>query len=84
MKHYTVCWVIKAKLGEYCEPIDATIIGVVKDYHFETLSKKIEPVEHVLGIDFEMFFMFKIKPDIYPRQFPQISKEWKIMTRLSL
>ncbi len=31
----------KAKLGEYCEPIDATIIGVVKDYHFETLSNKL-------------------------------------------
>ncbi len=70
----------KAKLGEYCEPIDATIIGVVKDYHFETLSKKIEPEEHVLGIDFEMFFMFKIKPGHITQAISAISKEWKTMT----
>ena len=56
----------KAKLGEFCEPIHATIIGVVQDYHFETLSKQIEPEEHVLGNNFEMIFMFKIKPDHMP------------------
>lgn len=70
----------KAKLGEYCEPIDATIIGVVKDYHFETLSKKIEPEEHVLGIDFEMVFMFKIKPGKIPQAIAAIGKKWKTMT----
>ena len=70
----------KARIGEYCEPIDATIIGVVKDYHFETLSKKIEPEEHVLDLDFEMVFMFKIKPGHIPEAISAIGKEWKNMT----
>ena len=70
----------KAKLGEYCEPINATIIGVVEDYHFETLSKKIEPEEHVLGNNFEMIFMFKIKPDHMSEAIAGIGKEWKSVT----
>ena len=70
----------KAKLGEYCEPIDATIIGVVKDYHFETLSKQIEPEEHVLANNFEGFFMFKIKPEHMAQAIAEIGKEWKTAT----
>jgi putative ABC transport system permease protein len=70
----------KAKLGEFCEPIYATIIGVVKDYHFETLSKQIEPEEHVLGNNFEMIFMFKIKPEHMAQAIEEIGKEWKSAT----
>jgi putative ABC transport system permease protein len=70
----------KAKVGEYCEPIDATIIGVVQDYHFETLSKKIEPEEHVLGLNYEQFFMFKIKAGQIPTAISGIGKEWKSFT----
>jgi len=70
----------KVKLGEYCEPLEATIIGVVQDYHFETLSKKIEPEEHVLGRDFEMIFLFKIKPGHMPEAISGIGKEWKSVT----
>ncbi len=70
----------KAKLGEFCEPIHATIIGVVQDYHFETLSKQIEPEEHVLGNNFEMIFMFKIKPDHMPQAIAEIGREWKTVT----
>ncbi|HXB44779.1 MAG TPA: ABC transporter permease [Puia sp.] len=66
-----------AKLGQYCEPIHATIIGVVKDYHFETLSKKIEPEEHVLAKDYEMYFMFKIKAGQMQQAISKIEKEWK-------
>ncbi len=70
----------KAKLGEFCEPIHATIIGVVKDYHFETLSKQIEPEEHVLANNFETILMFKIKPDHMSRAIAEIGKEWKSYT----
>jgi putative ABC transport system permease protein len=70
----------KAKLGEYCEPIHATIIGVVQDYHFETLSNKIEPEEHVLGLNFEDVFMFKIKAGKIPTAIANIGKEWKSFT----
>jgi putative ABC transport system permease protein len=70
----------KARVGEYCEPIDATIIGVVKDYNFETLSKKIEPEEHVLGLTSESSFMFKIKAGQIPTAISGIGKEWKSFT----
>jgi putative ABC transport system permease protein len=70
----------KAKLGEYCEPLNATIIGVVQDYHFETLSKKIEPEEHTLGLGFETSFMFKIKPGHIPDAIAGIGREWKSLT----
>ncbi len=70
----------QAKLGEYCEPIHATIIGVVQNYHFETLSKKIEPEEHVLGLNYENFFMFKIKAGKIPIAIAGIQKEWKSFT----
>jgi putative ABC transport system permease protein len=70
----------KAKVGEYCEPIDATIIGVVQDYNFETLTKKIEPEEHVLGLNYESSFMFKIKAGQIPTAISGIGKEWKSFT----
>jgi putative ABC transport system permease protein len=69
-----------AKLGEFNEPLHATIIGVVKDYHFETLSKKIEPEEHVLTRGYAMYFMFKIRGNRIPQAITAIEKEWKSFT----
>jgi len=69
-----------AKLGQYCEPIYSTIIGVVKDYNFETLSKKIEPQEHRLTSGYEMYFMFKIKAGQTQQAISKIEKEWKSIT----
>ena len=51
-----------AKLGVYNEAIRSTIIGVVKDYHFESLSKKIEPQQHVLNKNYCQYFLFRIQP----------------------
>jgi putative ABC transport system permease protein len=70
----------QAKLNEYCQPLGGTIIGVVQDYHFETLSKKIEPEEHTLGNDFQMFFMFKIKSGHMKEAIAEIGREWKRQT----
>jgi putative ABC transport system permease protein len=69
-----------AKLGVYNKPLGGTIIGVVKDYHFESLSKKIEPEEHELVNAFEMLFMFKIKPGHVSQAIAEVSNEWKKMT----
>jgi putative ABC transport system permease protein len=74
----------KASLDSYCEPLGGTIIGVVKDYHFESLSKKIEPEEHVLVNSFEMLFMFKIKPGHIPQAISAINAEWKKITAYPL
>jgi len=70
----------EAKLGEFCEPLRHTIIGVVKNYHFETLGKQIEPEEHVLARNYEMYFMFKIKGNRMSQAIAAIEKEWKAAT----
>jgi putative ABC transport system permease protein len=69
-----------AKLGVYNEAIRSTIIGVVKDYNFETLSKKIEPEQHVLAGGFEEFFMFKVRAGDMQNTIAKLQKKWKQIT----
>jgi putative ABC transport system permease protein len=69
-----------ARLDEYNEALRGTIVGVVKDYHFETLSKKIEPEEHALGNRFVTKFLFKIKGGQVPETIARIEKEYKAAT----
>ena len=69
-----------AAVGRFCEPIDGTIIGIVKDYHFETLSKKIEPQEHRLATKYEMNFLFKVKAGQMQTAIAKLEKEWKSIT----
>jgi putative ABC transport system permease protein len=66
-----------AKVGVYNEALHSTIIGVVKDYNFETLSRKIEPEEHVLAKNYEEYFMFKIRAGQMQRFLSLLQKEWK-------
>lgn len=66
-----------AKLGVYNPAIRSTIIGVVKDYNFETLSKKIEPEQHMLTNGFVMNFMFKVKPGNMQSVIEKLQKDWK-------
>lgn len=67
----------EAKLGEYCAPLQGRIIGVVKDYHFESLAKKVGPEEHRLAQNFVQFFMFKVRPGRMQETIANIEKEWK-------
>jgi len=69
-----------AKIGEFNEDLGETIIGVVKDYHFNSLSNKIEPEDHVLVRDWAMNFMFKIKAGHMQEMISKIEKEWKKIT----
>lgn len=69
-----------AKLGIYNEAISSTIIGVVKDYNFETLSKKIEPEQHMLVKDYEGYFMFKVRAGEMQGTIASLQAEWKQIT----
>ena len=66
-----------AKVGEYNKPLGGTIIGVVKDYNFETLSKKIEPEEHRLTTRYIGNFMFKVKAGSMQKVIAALQKQWK-------
>ena len=71
-----------ARLGVYDSSIRSTIVGVVKDYHFESLSKKIGPQQHVLpwGWGYVGNFLFKIKAGQMPQAIAGLKKEWKEVT----
>jgi len=70
----------EAKLGVYNEAIYGTIIGVVKDYHFESLSQPIEPEVHRLTRNFAGEFLFKIKAGQMPAMIAALQSEWKTTT----
>ena len=66
-----------AKVGTYNQPLCGTIIGVVKDYNFEALSKKIEPEEHRLAIRYLGDFMFKVRAGNMQHVIASLQKQWK-------
>lgn len=66
-----------AKLGEFNKALNSVIIGVVKDYNFESLSKKIEPEQHTLTTRYEQYFMFKVKAGQMQPTIAALQKEWK-------
>jgi putative ABC transport system permease protein len=72
----------EARLGVYDSVLHDRIVGVVKDYHVESLVKKIEPVEHVLPRNgYVSTFMFRVRPGGAPRAIAAMEREWKSITR---
>lgn len=69
-----------AQLGVYNKTIRSTIIGVVKDYHFESLSKAIMPEQHVLLRDYQRYFIFKIRAGKTEKVLSSVEKEWRQIT----
>jgi putative ABC transport system permease protein len=69
-----------AKLNVYNETLRSTIIGVVKDYHFQSLSQKIGPLQHVLAQRFYSNFLFKLKGGRIPQSIAAIQMEWKAIS----
>ncbi|HWB24867.1 MAG TPA: FtsX-like permease family protein [Chitinophagaceae bacterium] len=66
-----------AKIGVYNKDIRSTIIGVVKDYNFESLSRKIEPEQHTLATRYQQYFMFKVRPGKMQSTIASLQKEWR-------
>lgn len=69
-----------AQLGVYNKTIRSTIIGVVKDYHFESLSKTIMPEQHVLLGGYQRYFMFKVRAGKTREVVERLGKEWRQIT----
>jgi putative ABC transport system permease protein len=75
----------EAQIGRYDSSIQAVIVGVCKDYHVESLTKKIGPVEHVLPINgYLAGFLLKVRPGDVPRTLAALSNEWKTITQYPL
>jgi putative ABC transport system permease protein len=66
----------EAKLGFYCAPIHGTIVGVVKDYHVASLSKKIGPVVLTPATGFVGDYYLKIRPRQTAAVLGALQKQW--------
>jgi putative ABC transport system permease protein len=69
-----------AKLGVLNKDLHVTIVGVVKDYNFLSLTQKIQPEEHRLSNGYASEFMFKIKAGQMPATIAAFESEWKKAT----
>lgn len=65
------------RLGVYDEAIGGTIIGVVRDYHFENLSQPIQPLEHRLSRRQSAEFLFKVRAGEMQPTITALRAEWK-------
>jgi putative ABC transport system permease protein len=50
-----------AKVGAFNRSLNATIIGVAKDYHISRLDTKILPVEHLLATGSVSYYLFRVR-----------------------
>jgi len=66
-----------AQLGVYDETIGGTIIGVVKDYHFESLSQPVQPMVHHLARNFAGEFLFKVRAGEMSATIEALREVWK-------
>jgi putative ABC transport system permease protein len=69
-----------AKLGVFDDSLNGTIIGVVGDYHIESLSQPVQPMEHRLNARFASDFLFKVSGDEMQPTIAAIQKEWREIT----
>jgi len=69
-----------ARLGVYDETINGTIIGVVKDYHFENLSQPVQPMVHHLARRSVGEFLFKVRAGEMASTLAALQSVWKGVT----
>ncbi len=69
-----------AKLGVFDDSIYGTIIGVVKDYHIESLSLPVQPMEHRLNASMASDFLFKVRAGEMQPTIAAVQKEWREIT----
>jgi putative ABC transport system permease protein len=65
------------RLGVFDEALGGTIIGVVKDYHIESLSQAIQPTVHVLANRYAGTFLFKVRAGKMPATIAALEAVWK-------
>ncbi len=64
------------KLGTAWNDMQGTVIGVVKDFHFESLHQKIEPVVFFME-SFHNYILVRIGPARYAETLSFLREEWQ-------
>ncbi|HEY4112409.1 ABC transporter permease [Puia sp.] len=71
----------KAKMGVYIPELRATIIGIVKDYNFESLTQKITPEQHrLMNNRAPSDILFKVRGGQVAATIHAFESEWKSLT----
>ncbi len=61
----------------YLDSVKHSIIGVLSDYHFQGLNKKIEPITMFLRNDWDLYFAYvKIAPENIVTGFETVKNAW--------
>ena len=72
------------------DPLNATImmsdstkyqvLGIVKDYHFESLTKSIEPLTFFMNTDWDLYYAYvKVAPENLSKSYDAIEQTWKTL-----
>jgi putative ABC transport system permease protein len=56
---------------------DGSVIGVVRDFHFQSLRQEIEPLVIYISPRFFEYISIRITPDNFPATLAFIKKKWK-------
>ncbi|MCC4212034.1 ABC transporter permease [Leeuwenhoekiella parthenopeia] len=60
------------------DSIKYTVVGVLKDYNFQSLNKKIEPISLFMKGDWDLYYAFvKVAPQNMAQTFESIEDAWK-------
>lgn len=70
----------RARLGVYDSVLNQTIVGVVKDYNFESLTRKIEPELHRLVRGYSSEYLFRVRPGQMRAVIAAMGSEWRRVT----
>jgi putative ABC transport system permease protein len=72
----------KARLGVFNTDLHSTVVGVVKDYHFDRLNNKIQPLQHILDNGGNIsYFLFKVRGGHMQQAIGSLRDEWTSSTR---
>lgn len=59
------------------DSVPHTVIGVIKDYHFQQLNKKIEPISLFMNTDWDVYYAYvKVAPENIAESFAMIEQTW--------
>ena len=60
------------------DSIKYTVVGVLKDYNFQSLNKKIEPISMFMKSDWDLYYAFvKVAPQNMAQTYETIEEAWK-------
>ncbi|TQV89368.1 FtsX-like permease family protein [Aliikangiella coralliicola] len=57
--------------------IDATVIGVVKDYHFESVREELKPIIHFVNQSQQYMMTLKLETSDIPNLLLQVEERWE-------